>query len=90
MSKLNISDLAGSDFFTTEDSLLTDLTTADTNQIIGGGGHKGGGRGKGGSKGRGGRGGSSKSGRGRGRGFGGSSSGRGGRGCGYRNPYCGC
>jgi hypothetical protein len=76
MSKLNISDLAGSEFFTTEDSLLTELTTEATKQIMGGSGHKRKHKGK--SK-------SSKKGRGHGFGFGSSS----GRGCGfYCNPYC--
>jgi hypothetical protein len=90
MSNINISDLAGSDFFTTEDSLLTELTNTDTQQIMGGTGYKGG-KGKGGSgKGKG-RGGSGKSGKGRGgsgkgRGFGGGSSSGRGFDC-YCNPY---
>jgi hypothetical protein len=94
MSNIKISNLAGSDLFATEESFISELSTTDTNAILGGGHGK-----RGSGKGRRGSGKSSKrrfgggSGKSSKRRFGGGSSRGGfghGGGCGfgYCNPYC--
>jgi hypothetical protein len=89
MSNIKISNLAGSDLFATEESFISELSTTDTNAILGGGhGKRGSGKRRG--SGKSGRRGSGKSSKRR---FGGGSSRGGfghGGGCGfgYCNPYC--